>query len=265
MIFCNLRGGLGNMLFQIAATKSFSIKKNVECSFPNLINHLEYLNQDSEFNYNLKHSLEYLTFLNKLETNKLNNQYKVINYPFDFIEILPNDGDLVNGFFQSEKYFKDNRKEVLDFINLKNCIDLSKSKYKNLFDNKCTSVHVRRGDYLKYPNHHPVQSIEYYLEGMNLLKDKSDVFLIFSDDIEWCKENFKNFDNTIYIEGEKDYIELYLMSLCDNNIISNSSFSWWGAWLNENENKTVIGPKKWFGSEITHNTGDVLPEKWIKI
>ena len=88
---------------------------------------------------------------------------------------------------------------------------------------------------------------------------------IFLWDRIWAMENFKNFDNTIYIEGEKDYIELYLMSRCDNNIISNSSFSWWGAWLNEKENKTVIGPKKWFGSEITHNTGDVLPENWIKI
>jgi len=264
MIYCNLRGGLGNMLFQIAATKSFSLKKNVECSFPNLIPHLNYLNQEMEFNNKLNHSLEYLKFLNKLEVKVLDTQCTIINYPFDFVETLPNDNTLVDGFFQSEKYFKDNRKEILEFINIETCIDLNKTKYKNLFENKCTSIHVRRGDYLKYPNHHPIQSKEYYLEGINMLKDKTDLFLIFSDDIEWCKENFNNFDNIIYIEDEKDYIELYLMSLCDNNIISNSSFSWWGAWLNKNENKIVIGPKKWFGSEITNNTGDILPENWLK-
>ena len=90
------------------------------------------------------------------------------------------------------------------------------------------------------------------------------MFVIFSDDIEWCKKNL-NISDSLYIENEKDYIEMYLMSLCRNNIISNSSFSWWGAWLNNYQSKIVIGPSKWFGNSINHNTGDILPENWIKL
>ena len=100
--------------------------------------------------------------------------------------------------------------------------------------------------------------------GIDMLKDETDLFVVFSDDIKWCKEHIKP-SNVIYIENEKDYIELYLMSICNNNIVSNSSFSWWGAWLNKNEDKKVIGPLKWFGTAITHNTDDVLPNNWIKI
>jgi len=137
-------------------------------------------------------------------------------------------------------------------------------KYNFLKNKKTTSIHVRRGDYVNHPNHHPTQSLEYYLEAIKILKDETELFLVFSDDINWCKENIK-LDNVVYIENEKDYIELYLMSVCTNNIISNSSFSWWGAWLNKNEDKKVIGPLKWFGDAIKHNTGDVLPENWIKL
>jgi hypothetical protein len=96
-----------------------------------------------------------------------------------------------------------------------------------------------------------------------MLKDKTDQFLVFSDDINWCEENLK-LENSIYINDEKDYNELYLMSLCDNNIIANSSFSWWGAWLNKNDDKLVVGPTKWFGPAINHKTSDILPDEWIK-
>lgn len=92
----------------------------------------------------------------------------------------------------------------------------------------------------------------------------TDLFIVFSDDIEWCEENLPK-DNFYYIKNEKDYIELYLMSMCNNNITCNSSFSWWGAWLNKKEDKKVIGPKIWFGSAINHNTDDIIPQSWIKL
>ena len=142
--------------------------------------------------------------------------------------------------------------------------EIIETKYSDLLSVRTTAIHVRRGDYLKFPQHHPTQTVEYFLAGVELLKDKTDKFLVFSDDIAWCKANFK-FDNIVYIENEKDYIELYLQSLCNNNITSNSSFSWWGAWLNENNNKVVIGPNKWFGSAINHDTSDVIPETWKKM
>lgn len=265
MIYCRLQGGLGNMLFQIAATISFAIDNNTTHCFFNLTDHLNYLNGETTHNQNLNHGLEYLKLFKNLNSCNITGNPKTIYYPFHYEEMQINGKEIIiDGYFQSEKYFKNNRKEILKVLDF-SFIDqnILKSKYP-FIGKKTTSIHVRRGDYLRYPNHHPVQSIEYYYNGIELLKNDTELFVVFSDDIEWCRENLK-LENVVYIEGGKDYNELYLMSLCDNNIISNSSFSWWGAWLNENKNKKVIGPKIWFGNAINHNTSDILPEGWIKI
>jgi hypothetical protein len=262
MIYCNLKGGLCNMLFQIAATKSLAIDNNTYFSFPNLISHLNYLNSDDIFNPKLKHSFEYLNLFDKLSYSMIQRDIKLLIFPFEYVKPEKIEGDvLIDGFFQSEKYFKHNRQSILDMFIFNFKLD---KKYDFFKEKKVTSVHVRRGDYLNYPNHHPTQSLEYYLQSFEILKGETELFVVFSDDINWCKENLK-LNNVIYIENEKDYIELYLMSICSHNIISNSSFSWWGAWLNKNENKKVIGPLKWFGEAIKHNTNDILPEQWIKI
>ena len=95
-----------------------------------------------------------------------------------------------------------------------------------------------------------------------IVKKHSDIrFVVFSDDINWCKEAFKN-KNFTFIEDEKDYIDLHMMSLCKHNIIVNSTFSWWGAWLNTNPNKIVIAPKVWFGSSSHEDSKDVIPNDW---
>lgn len=262
MIYCNLKGGLGNMLFQMAATKSLAIDKNTDFSFPNLVSHLKYLDSDNFYNPNLKHSFEYVRIFEDFSFSPIKQNVKILTFPFEYVKIGEIKEDvLLDGFFQSEKYFKHNRKEILDMFVFDFKLD---DKYNFLKNKKTTSIHVRRGDYVNHPNHHPTQSLEYYLEAIKILKDETELFVVFSDDINWCKENIK-LDNVVYIENEKDYIELYLMSVCTNNIISNSSFSWWGAWLNKNEDKKVIGPLKWFGDAIKHNTGDILPENWIKL
>ena len=134
-------------------------------------------------------------------------------------------------------------------------------KHGHRLKGKTTSIHVRRGDYVNHPNHHPVQTIEYYQKSIELVKDKTDTFLIFSDDIEWCKNNFKG-NNLIFIENEKDYVELFLQSKCTHNIISSSSFSWWGAYLNNKPNRKTVGPKQWF---TTHKVNNIVPESWITI
>lgn len=262
MIYCQLKGGLGNMLFQIAMSKSLSIDNDTDYSLHNLTSHLKYLNSDNVHNPNLKHSFEYLKLFEGLNHTPINSKIKILTFPFEFIEVGKiNEDVLIDGFFQSEKYFKHNRNHILDMFIFDFEID---KKYDFLKEKKTTSIHVRRGDYLNYPNHHPTQTLNYYLDSIDMLKNDTDLFVVFSDDINWCKENLK-LKNIIYVENEKDYIELYLMSICTNHIISNSSFSWWGAWLNRSENKKVIGPSKWFGGEIIHNTDDVLPENWIKI
>lgn len=265
MIYCNLQGGIANMLFQIAATKSIAIDNNIECSFPNLHRHLNYLDNDNNHNPDLKHSSEYLNFLKPLNTSEPTDNPIILRYNFNYeTKEIPTSNFMIEGFFQSEKYFKHNRKEIIDMINFSSYEKYINEKYSFINTKRCTSIHVRRGDYVKYPNHHPTQKLYYYLKGIEMLKSKTDVFLIFSDDINWCKENLI-IENSIYIENEKDYIELILQSKCNNNIIANSSFSWWGAWLNQNENKIVIGPKRWFGALITENSDDIIPEDWITI
>jgi len=267
MIYCVLKGGLANMMFQVSAAYSFSIDNNTDCFFPNLDYMLNFLNTETTHNPNLLHADEYNLIFKKLKKDSPNRNLRTINFPFEYSDVkLPNNEDvIIDGFFQSEKYFKHNREKILELFEPDNSIkEIIDQKYEKLLTKRTTSVHIRRGDYLKFPNHHPFQGYDYYSNAVNEVKSETDVFLIFSDDIEWCKNNFKG-DEYYFIENEKDYIELYLMSMCKNNIISNSSFSWWGAWMNKNQNKKVVGPKKWFGSSITHSTDDILPLEWIKI
>ena len=114
---------------------------------------------------------------------------------------------------------------------------------------------------MKKPDFHPFLGKQFYDDAMKELPD-TEVFVVFSDDISWCKDNFVG-EKFVFISGEEDYIDLYLMSLCENNIIANSSFSWWGAWLNNNENKTVICPKIFVGNKLSHlDVSGVYPEDW---
>jgi hypothetical protein len=271
MIYITLKGGLGNMLFQIATGLSFAIKNNTKLGVLNLHNHITYLNDEMSINPTLKHSFEYLTLniFNNINIIKDVNiketeLYNIINYPFEYIDIIPQNNTIIDGFFQSEKYFKEYTDIIYDnFAPTQSIID--DLKEYNFFKYKTTAIHVRRGDFIKYTNIHPIQSLDYFNKAIQLLSNVTEKFIIFSDDIEWCKLNFTG-DQFIFIENEKDYNELYLMSLCDNNIISNSSFSWWGAWINKNNEKKIIAPKKWFGpANYQYSDKDIIPENWIKL
>jgi len=266
MIYCNLVGGLCNMFFQIAATKSISLQKKTDCSFPNLDSHLSYLTSETTHNPNLSNAFEYNIFFSKLNKTTPLTSLPIYNYPFNYDELeLPHDNFFINGFFQSEKYFDKFRPEILKLFQVdENIINDIYTNHPFLLTSITTSLHVRRGDYLNYPNHHPVLTKEYYDTSVKLLYDQTDFFVVFSDDINWCMKNFSG-KKFFFVENTKDYISLLFMSLCSNNIIANSSFSWWGAWLNKNENKKVIAPKIWFGPGLNHNTSDIIPENWIKI
>lgn len=266
MIYCNLKGGLGNMMFQIAGTYSISREKEIECSFPNLHGHLSYLNSDGTYNPKLNHSQEYDIFLSKLNVTHPSESIPTIEYPFEYREIqLPNDNFFVSGFFQSEKYFVKYREDILKLFEVDDSIyNMLSEKYPFINNFKCTSIHIRRGDYVHFSSFHPPQSMDYYNNAIEILNPYTDKFIIFSDDIEWCKNNFIG-DEFIFIENEKDYFEMILMTMCKNHIIANSSFSWWGAWLNNYPDKKVVGPKAWFGPSISHNTDDIIPVSWTKV
>jgi hypothetical protein len=253
-----LMGGLGNYMFQLAATYAYGMEHNKEVVFNAL-----------ESSGPHKHLSAYSDNVFKgidLHHTRQGNYTQLNEVHFNYNELPKIDNNvLLYGYFQSEKYFSNIKDEIREmFTNYQVKMD---NKLNYIFKNDVTcSVHVRRGDYLKHPNHHPTQNMSYYIEAMDKMS-KNTTFIVFSDDIDWCKENFASYNrNYIFMENNKDYEDLYYMSKCNNNIICNSTFSWWGAWLNNSANKIVVAPKKWFGSALsTHNTDDLYCENWVKI
>jgi hypothetical protein len=257
MITTHLKGGLGNQMFQIAVAYALALDNNDECSF--------YLdNPGNEQGHEARNYVDNVyRNIRELSENKVN----LINYiepKFNYSPI-PYRRDLVlQGFFQSEKYFSNHRKEIIDLFKNKDLISQVKFDFEN-----SVSIHVRRGDYVTDPYiaaFLPALSIDYYKRALFFIESlvQIDHILVFSDDIGWCRANFKD-ARIIFVEGQPDYIDMYVMSLCNHNIIANSSFSWWGAYLNENENKIVFAPVKWFGFAFKEDWRDIYCEGWIKI
>lgn len=174
------------------------------------------------------------------------------------------------GYWQTEKYFVHIRQGLLkDFQFSEGEERLKDLKGRMLASNNFVSVHVRRGDYLQHPElYGGICTDEYYKAAMELAGRKiaSPLFVFFSDDIGWVKEHYK-FDNALYIEAGmfehyQPWYDMCLMSCCSHNIIANSSFSWWGAWLNRRAGKIVIAPEKWFNNR---KRTDACPEDWIRV
>jgi len=177
-----------------------------------------------------------------------------------------------DGYWQSEKYFKSIEGVLRTELEYKAVLnDENALLLHDIISNESISVHIRRGDYLSVKVNSKLFStcsIDYYMHAVNYFLNKysNSVFYIFSDDIDWAKSNFigdrfriidNNFDNP--------EIDLYLMSKCKHNIIANSSFSWWGAWLNSNPNKIVFAPQSWYKNKLNESTKDLIPSDWIMI
>jgi hypothetical protein len=160
----------------------------------------------------------------------------------------------IRGYFQDERYFKDYDTNIRKEFTFKQEIQDKANEIFSKLKHKTVSLHVRRGDYLNIQDYHPCPSINYYNECISKFDDH--LFLVFSDDIKWCKTTFIG-DNFIIQENDH-FVDLCLMSMCDNNIIANSSFSWWGAWLNNNKTKQVYYPSIWFGpkSNLEYRNGN---------
>jgi len=236
--------GLGNILFQIATILSLAKDNNSSTTFPQLVD-----TKYSNFHENI------LSEINKFSHNF---EHQII-VPFGYNKLEFKDNTVYNGYFQSEKYFAHNRNFILDkFLNRKIIEDIL-NKNSFLKNENTLSVHVRKGDYLTLKNIYYTLDTNYYNEAIS--KFDYDRILIFSDNINWCKKNF-DYKNIIFLENQPEYIDLLMMSLCKNNIISNSTFSWWGAWLNTNDNKKVISPKNWLKLD---NDNDIVPDSWETI
>ena len=254
MISCSLQGGLGNQLFQIAAAHALALR-NKDISGFDLDSCYTPL-QGKPSNLYKENILKHVNDIKKYNFKHIYNEPK-----FSFQEI-PYATDLIlTGYYQSENYFVDYKNEIIEMFSSELNNEFI-TEYLNNFSLPVTSVHVRRGDYIKNPNYHKPCSIEYYKKAMELIGES--IFIFISDDIDWVKENFKG-DNIIYSQFKTDIGDLTLMSKCDNNIIANSSFSWWGTYLNPNQNKTVIAPKNWFGPLGPKDTQDIIPNNWLSV
>jgi len=230
MIITKIQGGLGNQMFQYAYGRYLSEKFEMKL----LIDKKFYEQNLSPKRYFLLNYFDGIDL--DFDFDSIPKDMKIFriddNFKFKELENLDkNFGYYFFGYWQSEKYFID--------------------------------LHIRRTDYLTSNGYHPVQTIEYYKNALNLIGDYDNLF-IFSDDIDWCKSNL-NFKNMIFRENNSEIEDLFLMSYCKNNIIANSTFSWWAAWLNDNKDKKVIAPAKWFGNEANLNEENIIPASWIKI
>lgn len=250
MIVSKIQGGLGNQMFQYAIARSLSIKFQenffLDLNFYKQNNFRKFLLGEFE-NIQLKE------FTPEFHQNKF---LRVLD-SFDFINFQKNEFSYyLDGYWQTEKYFKPFDSQIREDFEIKNF----SNEYR---DYETTSLHVRRTDYLASNGYHPILPIEYYENAIESL-GKYEFLLIFSDDIKWCKSNLK-FENMIFIENNNEIKDLKLMSECKNNIIANSTFSWWSAWLNSNKEKKIIAPKKWFGEKSGLNSSEIIPLDWIKI
>ena len=283
-----INGGLGNQMFQYAFYKN--MKKNNRMSID-----LSY------FFYNNIHNgyeLEKIFGIREKEKNIFYNKNILEeNYFFNFIykllkKIYNRIGDIYVenrndniekikkirkkyflGVWSSEKYFEEIKDEIRDMYTFPKIGDEKNLKILEILQesNETISIHIRRGDYLSTSRYSNLSETNYYVNAISIIKEKikNPIFLIFSNDIEWCKENL-NLEKAYYIDwnkGEDSYRDMQLMSLCHHNIIANSTFSWWGAWLNNNPNKIVIAPKKYFSDKAKGNTNssNFYPESWIKL
>lgn len=183
-------------------------------------------------------------------------------------EIFSMDDVYLSGYWQSEKYFKDIRSELLKLYRMPVGINEdSKDLISEIEETVSVSLHIRRGDYLTEQNkkiYGGICTFQYYEHALELVRQKLGNIrvYIFTDAPEWAKKVFREKDYIIVEKdaGRNDAVDLFLMSKCKANIIANSSFSWWAAWLNQNEEKIVVSPKKWFNN---HDTLDMICEDWL--
>jgi hypothetical protein len=294
MIIVKLSGGLGNQLFQYSFGRYLSLKYKTELKLDAQLNITasDFTPRQlglSKYNIDLyfaeKNEIENYKFfttgiLSKIE-RKLIQIFPFLNKKFIIEKTFENLGENLfvddcyyDGYWQSEKYFKSITEVLWSDFQLNSDLDNeNKIIEEEILKSTSISLHIRRGDYISVNSNSKIFSIctlEYYNEAVNYfnLKLVDPVFYVFSDDIVWAKENFKGDNFKIVDINQNDpHADLYLMSICKHNIIANSSFSWWGAWLNRNVDKVVISPKKWYNDNSLNQKAvlSLIPDDWLVI
>lgn len=254
MVSCKLVGRTGNQMFISAATIAYALKHNQPYHIPQTsLNEQLWPATFKRLNNKLFNARA-----EKITLKEKGHEYHELEWNTEW----ENKNVILDGYFQSEKYFKEYRTEIIKAFDI---------PYKALPG--FVSIHVRRGDYLQFPDKHPAVPYAYIREAVFMMVEKGyKSFVVCSDDIKWCIEKFQPLKVSgaefTYSEKRKPIEDLAMMQSCEYNIISNSSFSWWAAWLNPNPNKVVISPSKdnWYGSGNKHLcTDDMIPDEWIQI
>jgi hypothetical protein len=254
IVVMRVHSGIGNQLFQWAYGHVLSKKSEVHYDISS------YRSQASNPSFSPRkfsiplllgkqiNLLDGYTY-NKLSTSKLvrvndKSGFRVldVNNEYDYI---------LNGYWQNYRYFWNHRKEIKSIINLQKINEYD-------FTDSC-SLHIRRGDYLQNQDTHPVLDISYYKKALEIINPSGKIYVL-SDDLKWCRENI-GIPNAVFVDNDCPIHNLSVMSQCSNNIIANSTFSWWGAFLNKNEDKEVVYPNNWldpYGS----NRENFCPTSW---
>jgi len=263
MIGVRLMGGLGNMMFQIAAGESWR-EMGYDVVYTDVDKNLDFISK----NYTPKRmGQEYKHIFANFDWNKYkapdNMFFKPNILPYGYIKMIPQEGVEYIGYFQSEKWFHSNSFMWNLFHPSATLFNMLLDGLRLLEDTTACSIHVRRQDYLKLSDYHTNLGLDYYVKAISEMEAIGvQKFLVFSDDLDWCRKNF--IGNEFLFINEKDYICMYIMSYCNQNIIANSSLSWWGAYLGDTKDRIVIAPEQWFGVR-GQDSKDVCPNNWIKL
>lgn len=284
MITIYLSGGLGNQLFQFATAYALSkVKKtNLRINISNYSSNIRSYELNIFENIRLNYSLQEKSWKSdwrilRILKHFFRNSVVSERHPFKYDPSIFYNGKNLNlfGYFQSEKYFLEFRDDILQLLKFPpiadDDIDLKRWKV-SISSQNSVSIHVRRGDYISNPQakkYHGVLPVSYYKKAIDLMKNKTlkPSFFVFTDDPKWVSDNFHFLSEYKLIninKGANSFRDIELMSCCKHNIIANSSFSWWGAWINNNQNKIVIAPKRWV-IEKSEPLDDIIPVSWNDI
>jgi hypothetical protein len=280
MISINIIGGFGNQLFQIFASMAYSIKYNTPVIYPynNEMGYRHYY-WDTFF----QDILGYTTKENQITESDINQflTFKELDFTFHSLPIF-DVSTLLLGFYQSYKYFQDVQTIIYNKIRLQEKKDAVQQKYPELFiesPKETVGIHFRLGDYKAKRYYHPIMNYEYFEKSFDYILNKRSnisrvLFVCESEDntyvtskIELLQKKYPEIEYIKVPDSIPDYEQVLILSLTNHNIISNSTFSWWGAYFNESPEKIVCYPSVWFGEyfEHTHDLHDLIPSDWIKI
>ena len=283
-VTCDLKGGLGNQLFQIFAVISYAIKYNKKFIFEDIY---QLGKGATTIRYTYWNS--FLSALKPFVCN-ISNTYMTVLLEKDFMYTeIPNILDknvniLLNGYYQSYKYFAGYYSTIYKLLQIDNKKDELMRELSLPEDTFAQSIcmHFRLGDYKKLPQYHPIQPLSYYEKAIDVIRstssipptkvyyfcEKSECDDVINNYIRPLKENdkYKTLEFIRFDFKLEDWKEMLLMSCCEHFIIANSTFSWWAAYMATSTTKTVCYPQRWFGDALpNHNIKDLCPTNWVKI